>query len=72
MDVIGEIPVVLTTLNTAMTAMNKNYGITQLVNPETKMLDVQGYKTTSILLNSLNRTPQIRFYSIFRDRKSVV
>ena len=41
-DVIGEIPVVLTTLNTAMTVMNKDYGITQLVNPETKKLDVQG------------------------------
>lgn len=41
-NVIGEIPVVLTTLNTAMTVMNKDYGITQLVNPETKKLDVQG------------------------------
>lgn len=41
-DAIGEIPVVLTTLNTAMTIMNKDYGITQLVNPETKKLDIQG------------------------------
>ena len=41
-DTIGEIPVVLTTLNTAMVALNKNYGITQLVNPETKKLDIQG------------------------------
>ncbi|RKI77334.1 phage tail tape measure protein [bacterium 0.1xD8-71] len=41
-DTIGEIPVVLTTLNTAMTAMKKDYGITQLVNPETKELDIQG------------------------------
>jgi len=30
-DTIGEIPVVLTTLNTAMVAMKKDYGITQLV-----------------------------------------
>ncbi|MCM1201397.1 MAG: phage tail tape measure protein [Bacteroides fragilis] len=30
-DSIGEIPVVLTTLNTAMVAMKKDYGITQLV-----------------------------------------
>lgn len=41
-DAIGEIPVVLTTLNTAMVAMKKDYGITQLVNPETKKLDIQG------------------------------
>ncbi len=41
-DTIGEIPVVLTTLNTAMTAMKKDYGITQLVNPETKKFDIQG------------------------------
>lgn len=41
-DSIGEIPVVLTTLNTAMVAMKKDYGITQLVNPETKKLDIQG------------------------------
>ena len=41
-NVIGEIPVVLTTLNTAMVAMKKDYGITQLVNKETKKLDIQG------------------------------
>jgi len=41
-DTIGEIPVVLTTLNTAMVAMKKDYGITQLVNSETKKLDIQG------------------------------
>ncbi|MBQ3512509.1 MAG: phage tail tape measure protein, partial [Lachnospiraceae bacterium] len=41
-DVIGEIPLVLTTLNTALTAMNKNVGITQLVNPDTNKLDIQG------------------------------
>ena len=41
-DAIGEIPVVLTTLNTAMTAMNKDYGITQLVNKDTGKFDIQG------------------------------
>lgn len=38
----GEIPVILTTINTAMTAMKKDYGITQFVNPETKKIDIQG------------------------------
>ena len=41
-NAIGEIPVVLATLNTAMVAMKKDYGITQLVNKETKKLDLQG------------------------------
>lgn len=41
-DTIGEIPVVLTTLNTAMVAMNKNYGITSIRNEETGKLDIQG------------------------------
>ncbi len=41
-DTIGEIPVVLTTLNTAMTAMNKDYGITHLVNKDNGKLDIQG------------------------------
>ncbi|MBQ4523789.1 MAG: phage tail tape measure protein [Lachnospiraceae bacterium] len=41
-DVIGEIPLVLTTLNTALTTMNKNVGITQLINPNTNKLDIQG------------------------------
>lgn len=41
-DIIGEIPVLLTTVNTAMTAFKADYGITQLVNPETKKLDIQG------------------------------
>lgn len=41
-NTIGEIPVLLTTVNTAMTAVNKDMGITQLINPETKKLDVQG------------------------------
>ncbi|MDE6846136.1 MAG: phage tail tape measure protein [Lachnospiraceae bacterium] len=41
-DTIGEIPVVLTTLNTAMTAMNKDYGITHLVNRDSGKFDIQG------------------------------
>lgn len=41
-DVIGEIPVLLTAINTSMVAVNKDYGITQLVNPETNKLDIQG------------------------------
>lgn len=41
-DTIGEIPVVLTTLNTAMVALNKNYGITSIRNEETGKLDIQG------------------------------
>lgn len=41
-DTIGEIPLVLTTLNTALTTMKKDYGITQIVNPETNKLDIQG------------------------------
>ncbi len=41
-DIIGEIPIVLTTLNTAMVAMKKDYGITQLVNKDNGKLDIQG------------------------------
>lgn len=41
-NTIGEIPILLTTLNTAMTAFKADYGITQLVNPETKKLEIQG------------------------------
>lgn len=39
---IGEIPVVLTTVNSALVAMNKDYGITQLVNKDSGKLDIQG------------------------------
>ncbi len=41
-DTIGEIPVVLTAVNSAMVAMNKDYGITQFVNKENGKLDIQG------------------------------
>ena len=38
----GEIPVIMTTFTTAMTALNKDFGITQIINPETKKLDIEG------------------------------
>lgn len=41
-DTLGEIPVALTAVTTAMVALNKDMGITQLINPETKKMDVQG------------------------------
>ncbi len=41
-DTIGEIPVVLTALNSVMVALNKNYGITSIRNEETGKLDIQG------------------------------
>lgn len=41
-DTVGEIPVVLTAVNSAMVAMNKDYGITQFVNKENGKLDIQG------------------------------
>ncbi len=41
-DAVGEIPVMLTTVNTAMTAMNKDYGITQIYNKDKGKFDIQG------------------------------
>ena len=41
-DTLGEIPVLMTAINTAMVAMNKDYGLTQVVNPETNKIDIQG------------------------------
>ncbi len=41
-DTIGAIPVLMTTVNTSMTALNKNYGINQLFNQQTRRLDIQG------------------------------
>ena len=41
-DTIGEIPVVLTALNTAMVAMNKDYGITKVWDSEKGKIDIQG------------------------------
>ena len=42
MDSVGEITVMVTGLHTAMTAMNKDYGITQIWNKDKGKLDVQG------------------------------
>lgn len=42
MDSVGEITVMVTGLHTAMTAMNKDYGITQIWNKDNGKLDVQG------------------------------
>ncbi len=41
-NTLGEIPVIITTVSTAMTALNKDFGITQIINPETKKLDLEG------------------------------
>ena len=41
-NMFGEIPVIMTTFSTAMTALNKDFGITQIINPETKKLDLEG------------------------------
>lgn len=41
-DVLGAIPVIMTAVNGSMTALNKNYGITQIFNGDTRKLDVQG------------------------------
>ncbi len=41
-DMLGALPVLMTTINTGITALNKDYGITQIFNKDTKKLDVQG------------------------------
>ncbi len=41
-DTIGAIPVILTTFQAGMTALNKNYGITQVFNKDTHKMDIQG------------------------------
>ena len=41
-DQIGEIPVLLTTLNTSMVALNKDYGITQVWNADKGKIDIEG------------------------------
>lgn len=40
LDTIGEIPMALTTINTALVATNKNYGITQIWDKENKRVDI--------------------------------
>ncbi|MCI9379181.1 MAG: phage tail tape measure protein, partial [Eubacterium sp.] len=41
-DTLGAIPVLLTTINGSMSALNKNYGITQIFNKDTRRIDLQG------------------------------
>lgn len=41
-DTLDAFPVLLTTINTGMTALNKDYGITQLLNKDTGKIDLQG------------------------------
>ena len=41
-NAIGEIPVLLTTVNSALVAANKDYGITQIWNKDKKKIDIQG------------------------------
>ncbi|MFT4007132.1 MAG: hypothetical protein QM683_16450 [Lacrimispora sp.] len=41
-DTIGAIPVLLTALNTALVAKKSDYGITQIVNPDSGEFDIQG------------------------------
>lgn len=41
-DTIGAIPVILTTFQAGMTALNKNWGITNVYNKDTHKIDLQG------------------------------
>lgn len=41
-NTIGEIPVLMTAINGSMVAINKDYGITQVVNKDSGKLDIQG------------------------------
>lgn len=41
-DTLGAIPTLLTTVTGAYTLLNKDYGITQITNPQSGKLDVQG------------------------------
>ena len=41
-DTVGALPVMLTTINASMAALNKNYGITRLYNKDTHRIDLQG------------------------------
>lgn len=41
-DTLGAIPTLLTAINGTYTVLNKDYGITQIFNPETNRLDMQG------------------------------
>ena len=41
-DAIGTIPVLMATVNGSMTALNKNYGLTKILNKDTKKIDIRG------------------------------
>lgn len=41
-DAVGALPVMLTTINASMAALNKNYGISQIWNKDTHRIDLQG------------------------------
>ena len=41
-DTLGAIPILLTTVTGAYTLLNKDYGITQITNPQSGKLDIQG------------------------------
>lgn len=41
-DTVGALPVMLTSINASMAALNKNYGITQIYNKSTHKIDLQG------------------------------
>lgn len=41
-DVLGALPVILTTITGSVTALNKDYGITQVYNKDKKKFDIQG------------------------------
>ena len=41
-DTVGVLPVMLTTINASMASLNKNYGITQIYNKDTRKIDLQG------------------------------
>ena len=41
-DIFGEIPTVLTAVNSSMVILNKNYGLTKVWDKETKKVDIEG------------------------------
>ena len=41
-ETVGSLPVLLTAVNSSLTALNKDYGLTQLFNSETRKFDIQG------------------------------
>ena len=58
-DTLGAIPVLLTTINGSMSALNKNYGITQIYNKDAHKFDIQG---NFMGINITEYKKQIRHY----------